>query len=704
MTDQLQSKTTPQRRILVTSALPYANGPLHLGHLLEHIQTDIWVRYQRGRGHECHYVCADDTHGTAIMLKAEQQGLSPEQLIEQVQAAHKQDFNDFLISHDNYYTTHSDENREFSAQIYNELYAKGFIAEREITQAFDPEKQLFLADRYIKGNCPKCKAADQYGDNCEVCGATYSPVDLIDPFSTISGAKPIDKQSLHFFFKLPEFKDFLTQWLANKNLQPSVANKLAEWLDAGLQEWDISRDAPYFGFEIPNARGKFFYVWLDAPIGYMASFKNYCDSTGLNFDDFWNKDLAAKKGTELYHFIGKDIINFHGLFWPAMMHACNLRLPNAIFAHGFVMINGEKMSKSRGTFIMARSYLDHIKPEYLRYFFASKLGNGIDDIDLNLEDFVQKVNSDLVGKLVNIASRCAGFIAKRFDNTLAATLPKPELQQSFINEAEAIGNAYEQREFAKAMRLIMALADRANQYIDEQQPWVVAKQEGSEAELHGICTQGICAFAILITYLKPVLPELAANAERFLNTDLDWHQLERSLCGHSINKFKPLLGRIDADTIAKMLEANKPTDNTAKQKNKADKQKTSASSKKIAADASEANKNEAIAAEIEFDDFAKIDLRVALITKAEHVEGADKLLKLTLDLGDDGQRTVFSGIKAAYKPADLEGKLTVMIANLKPRKMRFGMSEGMVLAAGPGGNDIYLLEPHTGASPGMRIK
>lgn len=704
MTDLQSDQNTPQRRILVTSALPYANGPLHLGHLLEHIQTDIWVRYQRGRGHECHYVCADDTHGTAIMLKAEQQGLSPEQLIEQVQAAHKQDFNDFLISHDNYYTTHSNENREFSAQIYNELYKKGFIAEREITQAFDPEKQLFLADRYIKGNCPKCKAADQYGDNCEVCGATYSPVDLIDPFSTISGAKPIDKQSLHFFFKLPEFKDFLTQWLANKNLQPSVANKLAEWLDAGLQEWDISRDAPYFGFEIPNAPGKFFYVWLDAPIGYMASFKNYCDSTELNFDDFWDKDLAAEKGTELYHFIGKDIINFHGLFWPAMMHACNLRLPNAIFAHGFVMINGEKMSKSRGTFIMARSYLDHIKPEYLRYFFASKLGNGIDDIDLNLEDFVQKVNSDLVGKLVNIASRCAGFITKRFDNTLAATLPKPELQQAFINEAEAIGNAYEQREFAKAMRLIMALADRANQYIDEQQPWVVAKQEGSEAELHGICTQGICAFAILITYLKPVLPELAANAESFLNTDLDWHQLERSLCGHSINKFKPLLGRIDADTIAKMLEANKPTDNSAKQKSKADKQKTSASSKKIAANATEANKSEAIAAEIEFDDFAKIDLRVALITKAEHVEGADKLLKLTLDLGDDGQRTVFSGIKAAYKPADLEGKLTVMIANLKPRKMRFGMSEGMVLAAGPGGNDIYLLEPHTGAAPGMRIK
>jgi methionyl-tRNA synthetase len=682
---------TNKRRILVTSALPYANGPLHLGHLLEHIQTDIWVRYQRARGHECHYVCADDTHGTAIMLKAEQQGISSEQLIEKIHAEHSQDFNDFLISHDNYYSTHSEENKTYSEEIYLQLYKKGFIAEREITQAFDPEKQLFLADRYIKGTCPKCKAADQYGDNCEVCGATYSPVDLIDPFSTISGAKPVDKQSVHYFFKLPEFKAFLETWLANEHLQSSVANKLGEWLEAGLQEWDISRDAPYFGFEIPNAPGKFFYVWLDAPIGYMASFKNYCENNpkakDLDFDDFWQKDQAAKQGTELYHFIGKDIINFHGLFWPAMLHACDLRLPSAIFAHGFVMINGEKMSKSRGTFIMARTYLEHFKPEYLRYFFASKLSDGIDDIDLNLEDFVQKVNSDLVGKLVNIASRCAGFITKRFDNTLAATLPNPQLHNDFIRESEAIGNAYEQREFAKAMRLIMALADRANQYIDEQQPWVVAKQEGRDEELQAICTQGICAFATLITYLKPVLPELASNAEAFLNADLNWNNLEQSLCGSKINKFKPLLGRIDNDSVEKMLGSVKPVE---AKKPAAKKQKKSAP------------EDNSIADEIEFDDFAKVDLRVAKIVKAEHVEGADKLLKLTLDLGGE-QRTVFSGIKAAYSPEDLEGKLTVMIANLKPRKMRFGMSEGMVLAAGPGGENIYLLEPHQGAAAVMLI-
>ncbi len=685
---KLESK---KRRILVTSALPYANGPLHLGHMLEHIQTDIWVRYQKARGHECHYVCADDTHGTAIMLKAEQQGVSSEELIAQVHSDHSRDFNDFLISHDNYYSTHSEENRDYSEKIYTELYDKGFIAEREITQAFDPEKQLFLADRYIKGTCPKCKATDQYGDNCEVCGATYAPVDLIDPFSTISGAKPVDKQSVHYFFKLPEFKAFLTQWLANENLQASVANKLGEWLEAGLQEWDISRDAPYFGFEIPNAPGKFFYVWLDAPIGYMASFKNYCDTANLNFDDFWDSAQAEKQGTELYHFIGKDIINFHGLFWPAMLHACDLRLPNAIYAHGFVMINGEKMSKSRGTFIMARTYLEHFEPEYLRYFFASKLGNGIDDIDLNLEDFVQKVNSDLVGKLVNIASRCAGFITKRFDNTLAAELPNPALQQDLIAESVDIGNAYENREFAKATRLIMALADRINQYIDEQEPWVVAKQEGREAELQGICTQGICAFATLITYLKPILPALAVKAETFLNANLDWTHLEESLCGKKINKFKPLLSRIENAGVEKMLDAGKP-----KEASKPAKKKKKSAPKKDSDD-------KTIAPEIEFNDFAKVDLRIALIAKAEHVDGADKLLKLTLDLGDE-QRTVFSGIKDAYSPEDLEGKLTIMVANLQPRKMRFGMSEGMVLAAGPGGKEIYLLEPHAGAIPGMRVK
>lgn len=673
------------RRILVTSALPYANGPLHLGHLLEHIQTDIWVRYQRSRGHECHYVCADDTHGTAIMLKAEQQQQTPEQLIANVQAQHCNDFNDFLISHDNYYSTHSEENRYFSEQIYQQLHEQNLIAERSISQAFDPEKQLFLADRYIKGKCPKCHAPDQYGDNCEVCGATYAPTDLIDPFSTISGAEPITKESVHYFFKLPEFNDFLTQWLSNDNLQPAVANKLREWLDAGLQEWDISRDAPYFGFEIPNAPGKFFYVWLDAPIGYMASFKNYCQSKPLNFDDFWDQQQAVETGTELFHFIGKDIINFHGLFWPAMLNASQLRLPTAIHAHGFLMVNGEKMSKSRGTFIMARSYLTHFKPEYLRYYFASKLSSGIDDIDLNLEDFVQKANSDLVGKLVNIASRCAGFINKRFDNHLAQQLPNTELQNALLAESSTIADAYEQRDFAKAMRIVMSLADRINQYIDEQQPWVVAKQEDQDAELQGICSQAISGFAILIIYLKPVLPELAENAEKFLSTSLNWTDLDKSLCGSTINPFKPLLKRIEIAQVEKMLASNTEEKTPAKVA-KQQPEETAKSS-----------------TEISFEDFAKVDLRIALITRAEQVDGADKLLKLTLDLGDHS-RTVFSGIKSAYQPSDLEGKLTVMIANLKPRKMRFGISEGMVLAAGSGDNEIYLLEPHAGAKPGMQIK
>lgn len=680
------------RRILVTSALPYANGPLHLGHLLEHIQTDIWVRYQRLRGHECHYVCADDTHGTAIMLKAEEQGISSEALITEVHQQHSADFSDFLISHDNYYSTHSNENQQFSEAIYSQLQSQGLIAEREITQAYDPEKELFLADRYIVGNCPKCQAQEQYGDNCEVCGATYAPVDLIDARSTISGAKPISKQSVHYFFKLPEFADFLSEWLTNEKLQPAISNKLREWLDSGLQEWDISRDAPYFGFEIPGTDNKYFYVWLDAPIGYMASFKNYCEQNTLVFDEFWDKTKALEAGTELYHFIGKDIINFHGLFWPAMLQACELRLPTAIFAHGFVTINGTKMSKSRGTFIMARSYLNHLNPEYLRYFFASKLSNGVDDIDLNLEDFVQKVNSDLVGKLVNIASRCAGFISKRFDNTLATTLPDPTLQQDFIDARDAIGELYEQREFGKAMRSIMALADRANQFIDEQQPWVVAKQEGRETELHGICSQGICAFAVLLTYLKPVVPTLAADSEAFLNTELNWPSLEKPLTGHVINPFKPLLARVEkksidqiiADGVAALPAITNPIAKPSKNDNKKD----------------SAN---APLAEIDFEDFAKVDLRVAMIIKAEHVDGADKLLKLTLDLGNE-QRTVFSGIKSAYSPEDLEGKLTVMVANLKSRKMRFGVSEGMVLAAGPGGKDIFLIEPHQGASAGMQVK
>jgi len=667
-----------------------------LGHLLEHIQTDIWVRYQRLRGNECHYVCADDTHGTAIMLKAEQQNITPERLIDQVHAEHVSDFQGFLISHDNYYSTHSNENREYSELIYNQLNAANFIAEREISQAFDPEKNLFLADRYIVGRCPKCNTDDQYGDNCEACGATYSPTELKDARSTLSGAKPIEKKSTHYFFKLPEFHAFLDDWLSNENLQPAVANKLREWLNAGLQEWDISRDAPYFGFEIPGTDKKYFYVWLDAPIGYMASFKNYCNKTDIQFDDFWQLNESGQNQTELYHFIGKDIINFHGLFWPAMLKACNLRLPNAIFAHGFVTVDGAKMSKSRGTFITARNYLEHLNPEYLRYFFAARLGSGIEDIDLNLEDFASKVNADLVGKVVNIASRCAGFIRKRFNNTLAINLTESTLLADMANEQQAIANAYESREFGKAMRLIMQLADRANQLIDEKQPWVIAKEANRDDELHAICSTGIIAFAQLMVYLKPVLPKIASEAEAFLNIELTWQDCSSVLTGKQINKFKPLLQRLDGDDITKMLQTNQAQMD-------ADAQNAGPSNNALDANGStqETNTLEPLADEITIDDFFKVDLRIALIEKAEHVESANKLLKLTLDIGNQ-KRTVFSGIKSAYKPEQLQGRLTVMVANLKPRKMRFGMSEGMVLAAS-GGDEIYLLEPHSGAKPGMRV-
>ncbi len=683
----MSESNTIKRRILVTSALPYANGSLHLGHLLEHIQTDIWVRYQRLAGNECHYVCADDTHGTAIMLKAEEKGITPEELINNVHKEHHNDFIDFHISHDNYYSTHSEENREFSEAIYLQLKEQNFIAEREITQAYDPEKNLFLADRYIKGTCPKCKSPDQYGDNCEVCGATYSPTDLIDPYSTISGAKPVNKQSTHYFFKLPEFKDFLDQWLSNENLQSAVSNKLREWVDAGLQEWDISRDAPYFGFVIPGTTDKYFYVWLDAPIGYMASFKNYCEKQNITFDDFWNAEQAAQTGTELYHFIGKDIINFHGLFWPSMLHACKLRLPTSIYAHGFVTVDGAKMSKSRGTFITARSYLNHLNPEYLRYFFASRLSDGVDDIDLNLEEFVQKVNADLVGKLVNIASRSANFITKRFNNTLAKSVSNIELVKALESAGNEIAESYEKRQLSKATRLIMALADQVNQYIDEKQPWVVAKQEESDSELHDICTTAILGFAQLMAYLKPVLPNTANDAEKFLNYNLAWNHNSNALLGSNINKFKPLLNRIDKKQIDALINENsQPAEKKVNKKPLSEKKKTDDNS---------------IAPEIEIDDFFKVDLRVALIEKAEHVEGAEKLLKLTLDLGSE-KRTVFSGIKSAYQPEDLCGKHTVMVANLKPRKMRFGLSEGMVLAAS-GGKEIYILEPHEGAKPGMRV-
>lgn len=671
------------RKILVTSALPYANGSLHLGHLLEQVQTDIWVRFQKSRGHDCTYVCADDAHGTAIMLTAEQQGITAQQQIDRMHAEHARDSADFLVAFDNFYTTHSDENRFFSNQIYTRLRDNGHIAVRTITQAFDPERQLFLSDRYIKGTCPRCKSADQYGDNCEACGATYSPAELIDAVSTLSGATPVDKDSEHYFFTLPAFTDMLQEWTASGTLQPQIANKLGEWLEAGLQEWDISRDAPYFGFEIPDAPGKYFYVWLDAPIGYMASHKNLCARSGADFDSYWHKDSAA----ELYHFIGKDIINFHGLFWPAMLTSAEYRTPTAIFVHGFLTVNGTKMSKSRGTFIKARTYLDHLDPEYLRYYFAAKLSGAVDDIDLNLEDFVQRVNSDVVGKVVNIASRCAGFLRKRFDNRLADSCAEPEMVQSFIDAGEDIAQLYEAREFNKAIREIIALADRANQYIDDKKPWVLAREEGSAAEVHEVCSVGLNLFRMLMVYLKPVLPAMAARSEEFLQVTLDWNANPNPLVAHRINDFIPLMTRIEAAQVEAVVAASTE-------------QQSAASAPAVQTETA----TEAGDSTISYEDFAKVELRIAEILAAESVEGADKLLRLTLSLGDS-ERQVLAGIRQAYpQPETLVGKLTVCVANLAPRKMRFGVSEGMVLAAGPGGEDIYLLEPHAGATPGMIVK
>jgi len=678
----MTERMTERRKILVTSALPYANGSIHLGHLVEYIQTDIWARFQKMRGHECYYVCADDAHGTAIMLKAEQLGISPEALISQVKAEHQKDFGDFLIQFDNYHSTHSEENRELSSLIYNRLYENDHIATREITQAFDPEKNLFLADRYIKGTCPKCKTDDQYGDNCEACGATYSPTDLINPVSAVSGATPIEKDSKHYFFKLPEFSDFLKEWTRAGHVQEEVANKLGEWLDSGLHEWDISRDAPYFGFEIPNAPGKYFYVWLDAPIGYMASFKNLCAKEGLSFDEFWGQNSEA----ELYHFIGKDIVNFHALFWPAMLTSAKFRTPTRVCVHGFLTVNGKKMSKSRGTFINARSYLDNLNPEYLRYYFAAKLSSGVDDLDLNLDDFIQRVNSDLVGKVVNIASRCAKFITKGNDGVLSTAIADDALWQQSAAAADSIASHYENREFGKAIREIMALADAANEYIAAKEPWKLSKEEGREQDVLDICSLGINLFRALMVYLKPVLPAMAKEAETFLNDSLSWEGKLQPLTGHKINKFKPLMQRVEQDKVDAMLEASKEI-------------LTAATAQPVVS--SSPLTDEPLADEINFDDFIKVDLRVALITKAQHVEGADKLLQLTLDIGGE-TRNVFSGIKSSYQPEDLEGRLTVLVANLAPRKMRFGLSEGMVLAAGDK-QGIYLLSPDSGAEPGQRI-
>ena len=721
--------TEPRRKIFVTSALPYANASIHIGHLLEAIQTDIWVRFQKLRGHDCLYICADDAHGTPIMLSADSQGITPEQLIGRIHAEHERDYAGFGVGFDNFHTTHSGENREFAENIYARLDAAGHIKRRTITQFYDPVKEMFLPDRFIRGECPFCGAQDQYGDSCESCNRTYTPTDLVNPVSSISGATPVEKESEHYFFDLPAFESVLRDWVGAGHLQPEVANKLDEWFDAGLREWDISRDAPYFGFEIPGAPGKYFYVWVDAPMGYFASLKNLLDRQGRDVEEY----IGAGSSAEMYHFIGKDIMYFHTLFWPALLHGSGHRLPDNVFVHGFLTANGQKMSKSRGTFINARTYLEHLDPEYLRYYFAAKSGSGVDDIDLNLEDFRQRVNADLVGKVVNVASRCAGFIHKRFGGKLAAAVHDEALLQEFTGAAEAIAADYETREYARAMRGIMALADRANQYIDRHKPWEMARSDPGSAELQQVCSLGLNLFRILIIYLKPVLPGLARRAEEFLGVEpLAWDDLDAPLLDHPVRKFKPLLTRVEQARIDAVVEASKETlgagngggenedthvVNTGGKRQ--DTHKKDRTPIEIAGHPSE-NENEdthavnadavnkhlvedPVAPEISFDEFTKTDLRVATITHASYVEGADKLLQLTLDLGGE-TRNVFAGIRSAYRPEDLIGRQTVMVANLAPRKMRFGVSEGMVLAAGPGGQDIYLLSPDTGAAPGMRVK
>ncbi len=681
-----------QRQILVTSALPYANGPIHLGHLVEYIQTDIWARFQRMRGHECYYICADDAHGTPIMLRAQQENITPEELIEDMSKRHQIDFAAFNIKFDNYYSTHSDENRYFSELIYKAARDNGHIEKRTIKQAYDNEANMFLPDRFIKGECPRCGAGDQYGDNCESCGATYETIDLKNAYSVVSGSTPVKKETEHYFFKVNDFKDTLLNYLNSGATQKEIANKVAEWFEEDLRPWDISRDKPYWGFKIPDTEDKYFYVWLDAPIGYLASFKNYCDREGIDFNQFWGKDSTA----EVHHFIGKDIAYFHTLFWPALLTAADMRLPTGIHCHGFLTVEGAKMSKSRGTFIQADIYLKHLMPEPLRYYYAAKLNNTAEDIDLNLEDFMQRVNSDLVGKVVNIASRCAGFINKHFDNTLSAKLPNQKLYDTFVNQAETIAELYEARKYSHAMREIMALADQANQYIDDQKPWILIKDEEQKNTVQDICSLGINLFRVIMTYLKPVIPEITAQAEHYLNNSgLIWTSVNEPLLSHKLNTFKPLLSRIEASSIQNMLLENKTL---------ADTQKKIAQATSGTQDKTDSYATPDIMPTIEISDFEKIDLRIAKIIKAEHVEGADKLLQLKLDIGLEETRNVFAGIKSAFEPEELEGRMTVMVANLAPRKMRFGLSEGMVLAAGPGGNELYLLAPNEGAKPGMKVK
>ncbi|HFC8121250.1 TPA: methionine--tRNA ligase [Neisseria meningitidis] len=682
------------RKILVTSALPYANGSIHLGHMVEHIQTDVWVRFQKLRGNECHYCCADDTHGTPVMLAAQKQGIAPEDMIAKVREEHLADFTGFFIGYDNYYSTHSPENKQFSQDIYRALKANGKIESRVIEQLFDPEKQMFLPDRFVKGECPKCHAQDQYGDNCEVCGTTYSPTELINPYSAVSGAKPELRESEHFFFKLGECADFLKAWTSGNNphdgkphLQPEALNKMKEWLGEGeettLSDWDISRDAPYFGFEIPDAPGKYFYVWLDAPVGYMASFKNLCDRIGVDFDEYFKADSQ----TEMYHFIGKDILYFHALFWPAMLHFSGHRAPTGVYAHGFLTVDGQKMSKSRGTFITAKSYLEQgLNPEWMRYYIAAKLNSKIEDIDLNLQDFISRVNSDLVGKYVNIAARASGFIAKRFEGRLK-DVADSALLAKLAAESDTIAEQYENREYARALRDIMALADAVNEYVDANKPWELAKQEGQDERLHEVCSELINAFTILTAYLAPVLPQTAANAARFLNLDaITWANTRVTLGEHAINKYEHLMQRVEQKQVDDLIEANKQSIAAA------------------AAPAAEEGKYEKVAEQASFDDFMKIDMRVAKVLNCEAVEGSTKLLKFDLDFGFE-KRIIFSGIAASYpNPAELNGRMVIAVANFAPRKMaKFGVSEGMILSAATADGKLKLLDVDTGAQPGDKV-
>jgi methionyl-tRNA synthetase len=670
---------THRRRILVTSALPYANASIHLGYLFEAVQTDIWVRFQKLRGHECYYVCADDTHGTPVMLKAQSEGITAEALIERIHAEHRRDLADMLIGLDNYGSTHSPENKALCDRMYRTIRDSGFIDRRSVRQAYDDAAKMFLPDRYVKGTCPVCGTPDQYGDSCENCGSTYTPADLKNPISVISGTVPVERESEHYFFRLSAFEQSLAEWVKSGHVQQSVARKLDEWFLQGLKDWDISRDPPYFGFEIPDAPGKYFYVWFDAPIGYLASLTQLCARTGLKFDDF----LAPASKAELHHFIGKDILYFHTLFWPAVLQAAGMRRPTGVHVHGFVTINGQKMSKSRGTFITARRYLDNFKPEYLRYYFAAKLAPNIDDLDMNLDEFATRLNSDIVGKLVNIASRCAGFITKTSGGALAGELPEPELFAAFAAAADSIAAAYEGRDTAAAMREVMALCDRANQYVDLRKPWALAKQLGTSAEVQGVCTQGLNLFRTLMVYLQPVLPEMAVKVQRFFQEPAwSWESAATPLLGTSILPYEPLATRLDPKAVARLIEPEP-----------------------AAADA--ATLAAAIAVEgnlISIDEFLRVDLRVAKVLSAELIAGADKLLKLRLDVGELGEREIVAGIRAAYDPASLVGRLIVVVANLEPRKMRFGTSQGMMLAAGPGGKDIFALSPDAGATPGMRIK